>query len=859
MTTDYSEQYGLNYNLAPEITSNSLPQTPTQIVDIIVPVFFGILFLSLLISFLKRHFLNSNRIYASLHQKILVIRIPKDALKKNNEQQADTPQSIQEQIATAENLFSVLGGLKAERGPISWLRGRVDHFSAEIVLDNGKINFYLAVPDYLQDTLEQQIHAAYPFAAVEEMEDYNIFSVKGVAAGAYLVFQNDGIFPIKTFRKIDVDPLNALTNALAKYSSSGEAVIQFTARSAHKRWHRKSLSVARSMQQGKSVGEALRGVGVGSLFSQIGSLIKGIWHIFSSSAKDPNQVSSHQTSAMESEAVKSIEEKNSHAGFDVNVRLVVFGRDKDTAKAGLDNIINAFAQFNIYSYGNSFKKAKFVSLKGLLSNSIHRSYVSRFKLLLNTEEMASLWHLPLASSETPNINWLEARKAPPPINIPTEGIVLGENNFRGVNTKIRIKEADRQRHMYIIGKSGTGKSVFQANMIIQDIQNNKGLCVIDPHGDLVDEILEHVPPERAEDVILFDPADTERPIGLNMLEFNNPEQKTFVINEMISIFDKLYDLKATGGPIFEQYMRNAMMLMMEDETSGSTLLEVPKILADASFRKYKLTKCFNPVVKDFWEKEAEKAGGEASLANMVPYITSKLTPFVASDLMRPIIAQQKSSFNFREVMDSGKILLIKLSKGKIGDMSANLLGMVIVGKLLMAALARVDTPAAERRDFYLYIDEFQNFITDSISIILSEARKYKLCLIIAHQYIGQLVHKGDTSIRDAVFGNVGTMVAFRIGPDDAELLAKQFAPVFNEFDLLNIPKYQLYIKMLIDNQNPPPFNVSPEMTKPGDRAIAGKIRELSRLKYGRDRKLVEEEIWQRIKLASTATPENPIM
>jgi len=296
-----------------------------------------------------------------------------------------------------------------------------------------------------------------------------------------------------------------------------------------------------------------------------------------------------------------------------------------------------------------------------------------------------------------------------------------------------------------------------------------------------------------------------------------------------------------------------MMLMMEDEASGSTLLEVPKILSDATFRKYKLSKCTNPVVRDFWEKEAEKAGGEASLANMVPYITSKLTPFVASDLMRPIIAQQKSSFNFREVMDSQKILLIKLAKGKIGDMSANLLGMVIVGKLLMAALARVDTPAEDRKDFFLYIDEFQNFITDSISIILSEARKYKLCLVIAHQYIGQLVHKNDTSIRDAVFGNVGTMVSFRIGPDDAELLAKQFAPVFNEFDLLNIPKYQMYIKMLIDNQNPPAFNLAPYPPKSGDKAIVSKIRELSRLKYGRDCVLVEEEIWQRIKLASPSS------
>ena len=387
------------------------------------------------------------------------------------------------------------------------------------------------------------------------------------------------------------------------------------------------------------------------------------------------------------------------------------------------------------------------------------------------------------------------------------------------------------------------------NMIIQDIKDGKGVCVIDPHGDLVSAVMEHITAERIEDVILFDPSDTERPIALNMLEFKTPEQKTFVINEMINIFDKLYDLKATGGPMFEQYMRNAMLLMMEDPDSGATLLEVPRVLADANFRKYKLSQCLNPVVRDFWEKEAAKAGGEASLANMVPYITSKLTPFVSSDLLRPIISQSKSSFNFRQAMDEQRILLIKLPKGIIGDLSANLLGMVVVGKLLMAALSRVELPEEQRQNFYLYIDEFQNFITESISIILSEARKYKLSLTIAHQYISQLVKGPDTSIRDAVFGNVGTMAAFRIGPDDAELMARQFAPVFNEYDLINIPKYNTYLKLLIDNQNPPAFNLKTISPAAGDKSMVQKVRELSRLKYGRDRQVVENEIIQRIKLS----------
>lgn len=822
------------------------------------------LFLWAGLHFLRRWLARSYRLPAAFKQRVLLVSVPKESLRKNEKSPtAPIQQALKEEISVAEDLFSVLGGLRAQRGLHQWLVGRTDLFSLEIILQQGKIYFYIAVPDYLKETLEQQIHASYPFALTEEVEDYNIFSVKGELAGAYLRLARDFIFPLKTYVKMGSDPVDALTSSLAKIAGLGNAEadktlsagIQFVIRSSHRRWHWRGVRVAREVQQGRTMRAALRRAGFGNVFDKIGGFIWGIVTFFSTTKKSEENLGraelQYRLSPMEQELIKGIEEKTSKAGLDVNLRLVVSAPTKQLAENYLGNMVNAFAQFNIYQYGNAFKRAKFVNLPKLVTDFIQRGFVPKYNMILNAEEMASLWHLPLPRSETPNIHWLEARKAAPPLNLPAEGILLGDNFYRGLRTPIRMAEDDRRRHMYIIGKSGTGKSVFQQNLIIQDIAAGKGVCLIDPHGDLVDAVLEHIPPERADDVILFDPSDTERPIGLNMLEFENPEQKTFVINEMINIFDKLYDLKATGGPMFEQYMRNAMLLMMEDPASGSTLLEVPKVLADAAFRKFKLEKCLNPVVKDFWQKEAEKAGGEASLANMVPYITSKLTPFVSSDLMRPIIAQQKSSFNFRQVMDRGQILLIKLAKGKIGDLSANLLGMVIVGKLLIAALSRVDLPLEERRDFYLYIDEFQNFITDSIAIILSEARKYRLCLIVAHQYIGQLTRNNkDTSIRDAVFGNVGTMLAFRIGPDDAELLAKQFAPVFNEYDLINIPKYNAYIKLLIDNQNARAFNLSPYPPTGGDKAMALRVRELSRLKYGRDRALAEQEILTRMRLVS---------
>ncbi|MDD5294977.1 MAG: type IV secretion system DNA-binding domain-containing protein, partial [Patescibacteria group bacterium] len=385
----------------------------------------------------------------------------------------------------------------------------------------------------------------------------------------------------------------------------------------------------------------------------------------------------------------------------------------------------------------------------------------------------------------------------------------------------------------------------------QDIINGEGVAVLDPHGDLIQDILSRIPPERVEDVVLFAPADLERPLALNLVEYDPryPEQKTFVINEMIKIFDKLYDLKSTGGPIFEQYMRNALLLIMSDPASGSTLMEIPKVLSDPAFRKMKLERCADQTVVDFWKQEAEKAGGEAALANVVPYITSKLTQFISNDTMRPIIGQQKSSFNVRDIMDKQKILLIDLSKGRVGEMNAFLLGMILIGKILMSALSRTDTPLADRKDFYLYIDEFQNFTTDSICSILSEARKYGLNLIIAHQYLGQLTKNKDTTIKDAVFGNVGTWALFKVGSEDAEVMEKEFSPVFNQYDLINVDKYTAYVKLLIDNAASRPFSMKTLWPLPGEARedMAGRIRALSRLKYGQDRNIIEAEIKQRAK------------
>ncbi|MEA1963301.1 MAG: type IV secretion system DNA-binding domain-containing protein [Patescibacteria group bacterium] len=779
---------------------------------------------------------------------IYLIRLPKD--KPGSQEREDSVQQLREEIAKGETIFASIGGLRAQRGFCTWFKGRNDHFSFEIAASKKKIAFYAVAPRKLGRYLEQQIHAHYPEAVIEEVDDYNIFTAKSYALAGFLRTSRNLIFPLKTYNKMEADPMNSIINVMSKLDSDEGLSIQYLMRSSKPVWHSGAGKIAASIHKGETMKEALRGFNKHPLSIFFSEVVKAAK---TESPEEKQKKLSQQPprlTAMEEEMLKGIEEKNSKAGLDVNLRVIVSARNAGQARLYLDNLSSAYSQYNYYEYGNSFgSKIKIKKQKKLINDYIYRRFDERIGFLLNTEELAGLYHFPLKNSETPNILWLNARHASAPMNIPKEGLLLGKNIYRGEAADIRIKRADRRRHAYIMGKSGVGKSKLIAGMAIQDILNGEGVCLLDPHGDLITDVLGRIPPERAEDVILFAPADIERPLALNLLEYDPryPEQKTFVINEMIKIFDKLYDLKATGGPIFEQYIRNAMLLIMSDPASGSTLMEIPKVLADADFRKMKLEKCSDPTVVDFWKKEAEKAGGDAALANVVPYVTSKLTQFISNDTMRPIIGQQKSSFNIRDIMDKQKILLVDLSKGQVGEMNAYLLGMILVGKILMSALSRTDISEDARKDFYLYIDEFQNFTTDSICSILSEARKYNLSLIIANQYLGQLVKNQDTSIKDAVFGNVGTMMVFKIGSEDAEFLAKEFSPVFNQFDLINIEKYTAYVKLLIDNAADRPFSMSTLWPLPGAErdGMAGKIKTLSRLKFGQDRNIIEAEIRRR--------------
>lgn len=775
----------------------------------------------------------------AFRQAVMLVTVPKESSEKGDAGQREKSlQEIQEDIGIMENVFAAIGGLKAERGPKAWFLGREDAVSFEIVAGEGLVSFYVAVPPHLKDFVEQQIQAQYHLAQIEEVTDYNIFVPTGSAVGAEVRLKRESLFPMKTYRQMETDPLNTLTNALAKVEKGEGAAIQFVVRSARKEWRNLGLKVVREMQKGKSLSEAMSG---NSFVGFLGSLL--------SPPKKDEPGKERRLSPSEEQMIKAIDEKSSKLGLEVTARVVAAAATRQKAEMYLSNIVGAFAQYSVPQYGNTFVRRD--SGDRVVRSFVFRRF-GRAGMVMTGEELSGLYHLPLSSTETPNIRWLLSRRAAPPSNIPKEGFYLGQSEYRGRTTPIYMSPEDRFRHMYIVGKSGTGKSEFIANLAIQDVRNGAGVCVVDPHGDLVDLVLSCVPKERADDVIVFDPSDMERPMSLNMLESPTEEMKDFVVNEMIAIFYKLFPPEMIG-PMFEHNMRNFMLTLMADDANPGTIAEIPRLISDPVFQKGLIAKVKDPVVRSFWENEMARTS-DFHKSEMLGYLISKVGRFVENTMMRNIIGQQRSSFNFREIMDKKKIFLVKLSKGKIGDVNANLLGLIIVTKLQMAVMGRADMPREEREDFFLYIDEFQNFITPSIATILSEARKYRISLIVAHQYMGQLAPKGDTEIRDAVLGNVGTMLVGRIGIEDAEALAKEFQPVFTPYDLINVEKFAYNAKLLISGQSSRPFTFSPPPPAKGNARLAAALFQLSRLKYGRDRSIVEEEILLRTKYTAPAAP-----
>ena len=794
-------------------------------------------------------------LWQSLNMTLFEILVPEvDPSEKGSQQQ----RPLKELLSSMEQFYAGMCTIndKDSENVFAFEIAVADH-SEEFV-------FYCAVPEKKRNLFEKQILSVFPDAKVtERKDDYNVFAENGVSVAAYAKQKKNHIFPLKTYDQFDHDPINTLLNSFSKIDNHGEgAAIQVIFKPVGDFYNKKYNKALEKVQKGDKLSDAidiayttgqkvLKGIGKGletgvkGVFETIGSMASGSDDKDKGAEADKKkrQESGDKNMRPENEiASKEIQNKISSPVLASNIRIVASSATEDSALEILTDLEAAFNQFEDTN-GNTleFVRAKKSALQKELDAFTYRSFDDDQNCPLSLKELTTIMHMPVAGKlSTSQVKLTKSGTSPAPIGLPQEGTLLGINSDRGRDSKIYTTDEDRLRHFYVIGQTGTGKTTLLKDMILQDMQRGAGVCFIDPHGSDVQDILSLVPPERFGDVIYFDPAYTARPMALNMLEYDVrfPEQKTFVVNEMLSIFNKLFDMKVAGGPMFEQYFRNAVLLTIDDPTTGNTLVDVSRVLSNKAFREMKLSRCSNPLVIQFWREVADKAGGEASLANIVPYIVSKFDNFLANDIMRPVIAQEKSTFNFRDIMDNKKILLVNLSKGRLGDINANLIGLILVGKILMSALSRVDSIGKDLPPFYLYIDEFQNVTTDSIATILSEARKYKLSMTIAHQFIKQL----DEKIRDAVFGNVGSIAVYRVGVDDAEFLAKQFEPVFTQKDILNIDNYNCYMKMLAQGKPVKPFNIRVPNIPKGDPDVAGKLKELSYLTYGKERSIIESEI-----------------
>lgn len=749
---------------------------------------------------------NRNRESESLDSVLLQIALPRE-----NEIKIDA----------AEQMFSSLAALR-QTEKIEFLREQ-PRLSFEIVGLPGDIRFYVCVPNKFRDFVEKQINGAYPEAEIVQVNEpsakqkegntigneYKIFSEDGKVAFITLREKNSDYLPIKVYKDLPVDPLSSITSVLAKMGKGEGATIQILVKPEGTTWKK-----------------------------------RGRGYVSSTKKREANpETAKYKTDAKE---LESIENAISKPGFRTIIRIVVCAPTKEAAQAHLQNIKNSFGQF---SGLNTFTKNRHLFKGWFMHDFIYRYFpIIGQTSVLTSEELATIFHFPNKSVMTPGIHWLTSKRAPAPSNLATSGLYLGRSTFRGTINPVYIGRDDRRRHTYIIGKTGTGKTEFLKSMIMQDIHAGEGLAVIDPHGDLVEDVLRQIPPKRAEEVILFDPSDMERPLGFNMLDAQTEQQKHFVVNSVIGLMYKLFDPNKTGiiGPRFEHAIRNAMLTVMYEP--GSTFVEVVRVLTDQAFVQELLPKVQDPIVRRYWTDQIAQTS-DFHKSETLDYIVSKFGRFVTNKMIRNIIGQSQSAFDFRKVMDEGKILLINLSKGKIGEENASFLGLVLVPKILVAAMSRQDMDQDKRRDFFLYVDEFQNFATPDFAQILSEARKYRLNLIVANQFIGQM----EEEIKNAIFGNVGTIASFRVGVNDASYLQREFQPIFNETDLINVDKFNAYVRTLVHGEPVPPFSIdtTKDLSKEkelSNERVADLVRELSRLKYGHSAEVIESEISQRARL-----------
>ncbi|MDP2104032.1 MAG: DUF87 domain-containing protein, partial [Candidatus Gracilibacteria bacterium] len=788
--------------------------------------FLAILFLAFGLLYGKRRY----DFRRSIDMVFLRILIPKK--ESDQDEKKETVRDFKEQISLMEQLLSSLKAIHT-KSLRSWIFGQ-DYISFEYIAYGQEIHFFVVVPKKAKNLIEKQISAFYSDAVIDEVDEIDIFANKKVVRAVELVLKKPFVYPIRTYQKLESDPMNTITSTLGKLGEGEAASVQILLSPISDTWQ-------------KAVKRAEKKKGSKFSWSPL-SWMSGFLSVMFSSHDEEKKGDDHESE--DEDGV--MKEKRKKTGYEAIIRIIATGDDPYIVESEIKNITSSFSQYSIAG-GNAFKSEKKTNLEGFIREYIFRYFPFSFahRSILNIEEIASIFHFPHSKyNKTPEIRWQNFKIVKAPVNLPTEGILLGYNSYKGITKEVRVKNEDRFRHFYIIGQTGTGKSTELQVMARQDFKLGNGVAIMDPHGELALDLLPFVPRDRADDVIYFDPADMSRPMGVNILEASTEDEKQVVAQDAMNIMIKLFGPEIFG-PRIQDYFRNGVLTLM-DYPGGCALTDIMRLFTDDDFQKERRRTLKNPIVKAWWDFTFAKMG-EREKGEIIPYFAAKFGGFITNTMMRNIIGQTKSSFDVFDVMQNKKLLFINLSKGTLGDINSTLLGLIMVSKIQMAAMRRQNVAKEERSDFFLYIDEFQNYVTDSIESILSEARKYRLGLVIAHQYLGQLqksdaLTKSNLNLKDAIFGNVANKICYRVGPEDAEFIAKDFAPVFSDQDLVNIDNRKAVMRLCIDGQASQAFSLIPSnpYTEKGDPMLARAYKELSRLKYGRDREFIEKEIIFRI-------------
>ncbi len=759
--------------------------------------------------------------------RFVVLRI---LVPKNNEK---TP-------LAAEQMFSAIHGIYRAENPYQ------EYISFEIAARDKYIYFYVCTPTHLKDFVTGQIYAQYPTAEINEVDDYTLEEAEHVnsgsakVAGTEISLTNNDVFPIKSFLNFEVDPLSAITSVLSKIERDEQIWMQIMVKPVPDDWQSKGMKHIKAVKSGTVKGKNLSEIFWGTVARSLSAIFTTI--MTGTTPESARGVKAEETklSGTEEAGLKGIETKVTKLGFGTKIRLLSVAPNENTARAKITEIVSAFKQFNLLNM-NGFKSGSLNTSPTAWADYAHRLFIDE-GYVLNTEELASIYHLPSITVATPNIVWAGSKKGEPPANLPIEEnvdpqdlTIFGQTDFRHLKHKFGIKIPDRRYHMYVIGKTGTGKSTLLENMAIDDIREGRGIAVVDPHGDLINHIIEYIPEERIKDVVIFSPADRNYPVAFNPLENVDPDLKNIIASGVVGIFKKIFG--ESWGPRLEYILRNTVLALLD--VPNSTMLGVTRLLVDKSYRDKVVTQITDPVIKDFFVNEYEQYDPKFRTEAIAP-IQNKVGQFLSSSTIRNIIGQPKSTINIEEIMNTGKIFLVNLSTGEIGEDASALLGSLMITKIQLTAMRRASIKEEDRRDFYLYVDEFQNFATESFATILSEARKYHLNLIMAHQYVAQMIEP----VRDAVIGNVGTIITFRVGSPDADFLQSEFMPIFEANDLINLDNYHVYVKMSIDSVTSPAFSAKTLPRSATKFNNVEKIIEFSRKTYSKNREYVEAQIGQ---------------